>query len=83
MPNLTTPGRPRRWTSSDLLQADYTIDTYERRGKRWRAVVDIGAPYNVTIGDIRSLVPLPRRATLLETQHASFECRSARLASGL
>ena len=33
---------------ADLLQADYTIDTYERRGKRWRKVVDIGAPYNVT-----------------------------------
>lgn len=66
---------------SDLLLSDYTIDTYGRRGKRWREVVGIGPPYNLTIS--RSLFPLrlPGQKVRLETQHASFECRGARPAS--
>jgi hypothetical protein len=65
-------------TLADLLQADYTIDTYGRQGQRERVVVDIGDPYNVTIRDLRSMLPRPLRRTPVETQHGSFECRNTR-----
>lgn len=68
---------------SDLLLSDYAIDTYRRRGERWREVVDIGPPYNLVISGPLFPLRLLGKKVRLETQHASFECRGARPASTL
>ena len=73
--NPRTPGRARRSNPVYLLQSDYTIDTLECRGKRWREVVEIGPPYNFTFSSPLLPLRLPGRTTRLNTQHASFECR--------
>jgi hypothetical protein len=66
---------------ADLLLADFTIDTYELGGKRWREVVTVGPPYDLTVSKgpfLSSLLPLQRWARRVESRHATFECRGAR-----
>ncbi|MFT4167150.1 MAG: hypothetical protein QM650_18080 [Microlunatus sp.] len=71
---------------ADLLLADYTFETYELRGRRWREVLTIGEPYyNHTFitGPLpASLLPLKRWANLVETRTSSFECQGVRRSSG-
>lgn len=77
---------PDSWESetidilTDLLLADYTLDTYELWGKPWRDVLTIGEPYQKSFnsGSLAALLPLQRWATHVETRNASFECRGAR-----
>jgi hypothetical protein len=81
---------------SDLLLSDYAgvfsafgpaaqavVDTYRRREKRWREVVGIGPPYNLTISGPLFPLRLPGRKVRLESQHASFGCRGTRTATTL
>lgn len=66
---------------ADLLQADFTIDTYALRDKPWRKVVTIGNPYNRMLikgQALSALLPLQRWARLTESRRATFECRGAR-----
>lgn len=69
---------------ADLLLADYTFETFELRGRRWREVLTIGEPYNhvLVTGPLpASLLPLQRWANLAETRTSSFECRGVRSSS--
>ncbi|MGI3785492.1 MAG: hypothetical protein ACRYG2_32500 [Janthinobacterium lividum] len=66
---------------ADLLQADFTVNTYTVGGRPWRQVVTIGAPYNRTSTEPRSVsgvLPLRRWAQHITSKHASFECRGSR-----
>lgn len=58
---------------ADLLQATYTIETYERRGMTERMVSDISEPHPVRFST-RPLRPWRWRRTLVQTEQASFEC---------
>ena len=71
-------------TLADLLLADYTFQTFELRGRRWREVLTIGEPYDHILITGRlpmSLLPLQRWANLAETRTSSFECRGVRRSS--
>jgi len=66
---------------ADLLQADFSVETYTVGGRPWREVVTIGAPYHRTSAEARSLMgalPLNLWARHTGSQHATFECLGSR-----
>lgn len=77
------PGEPdQSWESETidilaaLLGSKYQLDRYTLRGKPWREVVTISAPYGRTSTGFRSVtssLPLARWARRVETRSATFE----------
>lgn len=70
---------------ADLLQSTFTIESYTLRGRPWREVIAISAPYDMTLVDLKSLIsplPLSRWARPTKTRRASFECRGSRHSTG-
>jgi len=69
---------------ADLLQSTFTVETYTLRGKRWREIRTISAPYDLdatTFTELQSLtsaLPLGRWAKHAGTRSANFDCRGSR-----
>lgn len=66
---------------ADLLQSTFKTETYTLRGRPWREVLTISAPYDRTSTELKSLtsaLPLSRWARHEESRIASFECHGSR-----
>jgi hypothetical protein len=70
---------------ADLLQSQYTLDSYEMRGKPWRTMITVSAPYDRQSYKLESkaaVLPLSRWAARTDSRPASFGCRGARPPAG-
>jgi len=87
------PEPPDGWESetidilADLLQSTFTVETYTVRGKPWREIRTISAPYDAdattttVLTSLTSALPLGRWAKHAGTRSADFGCRGSRPSS--